>query len=52
MPKGAWKKSGLPIETIEALPKKETRFITAEELLALLQSAKGANAAIRRIARW
>jgi rhodanese-related sulfurtransferase len=35
-----WKKAGLPIETIDALPKMKTRLITAEELLALLQSAK------------
>jgi rhodanese-related sulfurtransferase len=35
-----WKKSGLPIETIDALPKMEVRLITAEELLALLQSVK------------
>ncbi len=36
-----WKKSGLPIQTIDALPKIEHVMITGEELLALLQSAKG-----------
>jgi rhodanese-related sulfurtransferase len=35
-----WKKSGLPIETIDTLPKINPVLITAEELLALLQAAK------------
>lgn len=32
-------KSGLPIETIDALPKVDAEFISAEKLLALLQTA-------------
>jgi rhodanese-related sulfurtransferase len=38
-----WKKSGLPIETIDALPKMESKYITAVELLPLIQAAKDGN---------
>ena len=38
-----WKKSGLPVKSIDPLPDVETRFIDVEEFLPIMQSAESQN---------